>query len=203
VTISRVLVVSACSKLKAKEGDAPTGSGLMAARDRYAGRAHVRVRDALDAMRAARPGDSVDWVIVSAGYGVVSEDDFIPDYDATFAGVSPQVAKERGRELGISTALRERLAQYDAGLFVLPLTYLSAAEAPFQLPTTQLYFASPAFAPESGRSTVVPCGIHHARALGVAAREVAAARFAAFASEAAARGLRPVLTAYALSGVAS
>ena len=176
MTSPRVLVVSACSKSKSPGVLLPTS-------DRYAGRAHIRVRDTIERWRQARPADDVSWSIVSAGVGLVDEHKPIPDYDATFAGLSPSAAAAHGRQLGIPEALRDRLQQADVALFVLSMTYLQAAAAPFEQPSTRIYFASPRFVDLSSGATVVPCGVDDARALGVAAREVAAVRFEQFVDE--------------------
>ena len=193
----RILVVSACSKRKAVEDStvAPIPTPL-SARDRYAGRAHLRVRNAIDHWRNVSSGDFIEWSIVSAGLGLVGEHDPAPHYDATFVGLGDAAARERGHELGLPDALRNQLAEVDLALFVLPLIYLRAVGAPFTHPSEQLYFASPAFGAQGGAMPVVPCGTQQARELGVSAREVAAARFESFVDDAIAHGLRSALMAW-------
>jgi hypothetical protein len=182
MTSPRILVVSACSKRKRADHELPLFGGTpdLPARDRYAGRAHLRVRDAIDRWRQARPSDLVAWSIVSAGFGLVDEHGGVPDYDATFAGMSPAAATDRGRELGIPEALLSRLPNFDSALLVLPVTYLNAAGAPFDVSAHLVYFAAPRFREVAGDATVVPCGIEDAKLLGVAPREIAAVRFEQF-----------------------
>lgn len=200
----RILVVSACSKRKAVEDStvAPVPAPL-SARDRYAGRAHFRVRNAIDHWRNVSSGDFIEWSIVSAGLGLVGEHDPVPHYEATFAGLGDAAARERAHELALPNALRNRLADVDVALFVLPLIYLRAVGAPFAHPSEQLYFASPAFGAQGGAMPVVPCGIRHARELRVSTREVAAARFASFVDDASTRGLPSALTAWGSKGEAA
>ena len=178
-------------------------SAPLLARDRYAGRAHIRVRDAIDHWRYVSSGDFIEWSVVSAGLGLLGEHDPVPHYEATFAGLGDAAAGERGHELGLPNALRNRLADVDVALFVLPLIYLRATGAPFAHPSEQLYFASPAFGADGAAVPLVPCGIQHALDLHVSTREVAAARFASFADDAGTRGLLAALTAWGSEGEAA
>ena len=161
---------------------------MCSARDRYAGRAHVRVRDAVDRWRRESNDTRIEWSIVSAGLGLLDETATVPEYEATFAGLGAARARVRGLELALPAALRARLAQYDAAVFVLPLAYLHACGAPFDRPAVQLYFASPAFPGESAGAVVVPCGVAEARRDVVTPRDVASVRFAAFVEDAVAWG---------------
>lgn len=198
-----MLVVSACSRRKL--GDPPEGAGgpPPTARDRYFGRAHLRVREAVDRWRHTGAGTVVAWSIVSAGLGLVEEDAAVPHYEATFVGLGKAATRERGLALGLPGALHKRLRAVDLALFVLPLAYLRAAGAPFASPVPQLYFGSPAFARESGAVTIVPCGVDDARELSVSPREVAAARFALFVDDVIAHGLRTALAAWGRTDTAA
>ena len=189
-----MLVVSACSKRKLAGGPVGTGPrGVLAARARYAGRAHARVRVAVDRWRRETRAARIEWSIVSAGLGLLDETEVVPEYEATFAGLGAARARQRGLELGLPAAVRERIVGFDAALFVLPLSYLHACGAPFGGPPVEFYFASPAFAGESAGAVVVPCGVVEARRAGVAPREVASARFATFVDDAVGRGFRSAL----------
>ena len=190
----RVLVVSACSKRKSRGEGAPEASrDTLPARDRYAGRAHLRVREAVDRWRASRVGGVVEWSIVSAGCGLVGEHEQIPDYEATFGRLGRSRASSLASELGIPHALLDQLATFDVALFVLPLAYLRATAAPFGQPGRQLYFTSPAFGIRDSATLLVPCGLTQAREMKVTAREVAAARFSMFVNEVIADGLSPAI----------
>ncbi|MCY4615388.1 MAG: hypothetical protein OXC71_03230 [Chloroflexi bacterium] len=195
----RVLVVSACSKRKTVGNPAAAAAARpFPARKRYTGRAHLRVRDAVDHWRDDGSGELIEWSIVSAGLGLVDEHDPVPHYDATFVGLGDAAARERGYELGLPDALRDRLSDADVALFVLPLVYLRAVGAPFSHPPEQLYFASPAFRAQDSAVAIVHCGTEDALELGVSAREVAAARFESFVSDAITSGLHSALMAWGL-----
>ena len=181
----RILVVSACSKRKAPANSALIGTPRpLSARERYTGRAHLRVRDAIDRWRSAGTEERIEWSIVSAGLGLMAEHDPVPDYDATFAGLGDRAARERGNALGLPEALSNQMSDVGLALFILPLIYLHAAVAPFTHPSRQLYFASPAFGGQGNAAAIVPCGTREAREVGVSAREVAAARFESFVNDA-------------------
>ena len=200
----RVLVVSACSKSKAPNPPPQaTMRPNLAARDRYNGRAHLRIREAVDRWRIKGCGHKVEWSIVSAGFGCVSEHCPVPLYDASFTGISTSAARKRGSELGLPCALSKQLALFDLAIFVLPLLYLHASGAPFDCPTRQLYFASPAFGSFKDGFEVVPSGALQAHQLGVTSREVGAARFASFVDDVISHGLGAALVAWGSSDTAT
>ena len=201
MTCQRVVVVSACSKLKLADrtyGTPPLSP--VTARERYAGRAHRRIRKAIDSWRRSSAGDVVEWWIVSAKFGLIRELSDLPIYEATFAGLSPAAAQRRGRELGLPHAFQRLLGEFDTALFVLPLTYLRAAGAPFEFSGTHLYFATPAFACAGRNTMVVPCGLDVARELRVAPREVGAARFEFFVDDVVQHGLASALRSWTCEG---
>ena len=194
MTCQRVVVVSACSKLKlANDTYGTSPPSPITARDRYAGRAHRQIRAAIDRWRRSSARDDVEWWIVSAKYGLVNELAEVPIYEATFAGLSHAAAKERGQELGLPHAFQRLLRGFDTALVVLPLTYLHAADAPLDFSGTLLYFASPAFACSGSDKMIVPCGVHVARRLRVSPREVGAVRFASFVDDVVQHGLSSAL----------
>ena len=135
----------------------------------------------------------MEWLIVSAKFGLVDETAAVPHYDATFTGLGRREGQRRANDLDLPRELRGRLAEFDAAIFVLPLVYLHAVGAPFELPGTQLYFASPAFARESEGLTIVPCGSDAARASGESPREISSARFAMFVEDVLKQGFRLAL----------
>ncbi len=193
----RILVVSACSKRKAPNVSSQASMRPdLSARVRYTGRAHVRIREAVDRWRLKMCGDLVEWSIISAGLGCVSEHSPVPVYDASFTGLGPTAARKRGRDLGLPCALRKQLALFDLAIFVLPLAYLHASGAPFECLTKQLYFASPAFRSPGDGYEFVPSGAREARQLGVTSREIGAVRFASFVEDVISNGLRAALIAW-------
>lgn len=201
MTGHRVLVVSACSKRKLGDRKPDLWSDvLLPARERYAGRAHCQVREAIDRWRRSGTEDHIEWSIVSAGLGLVDERAEVPLYQESIARLSPSAAKRRGLELGLPGRLRRQLKAFDVALMVLPLVYLHATGAPFEFPVTQLYFASPRVGEAFGRALVVPCGTDAARELGVSPRDVAATQFASFVDDAVAHGLSDAVSKWGVRG---
>jgi len=204
MTAHRVLVVSACSKRKLGDRKSDRRSDLLLpARERYAGRAHCQVREAIDRWRGSSTQDHIEWSIVSARFGLVGEMAQVPLYEETITGKSPGAARRRGLELALPSGLRTQLGAFDTAVFVLPLVYLQAAGAPFEVPATQLYFASPQVNRGFGKAVVVPCGTDAARDLGVSPRDVAASQFASFVDDAVEQGLNAALGVWGVCGEGS
>ena len=62
--------------------------------------------------------------IVSAGYGLVDEEQRLVPYEATFQGKRPIWIQEQSNRLGIPTAVRNAVIGYDVVLFLLGKEYL-------------------------------------------------------------------------------
>lgn len=93
------------------------------ARRLYDGRQQRKITEAVDQLRAVDV--DVDRCFVSAGFGLVDEDQELPAYDVTFRNESH--ARERGEKLGlyssVSNAARE---QFDIVFFPLGEQYYEA-----------------------------------------------------------------------------
>jgi hypothetical protein len=106
---------------------------LTPAEDIYSGMQHVRL---MRGIKAARSGQGIDVTlkILSAGYGLVSADQKLAPYEATFIGMGKAEARAWARQLDIPTAIRGVLAEpYDLGLVLLGDDYLQACELDDQL----------------------------------------------------------------------
>jgi len=77
------------------------------ARKLYAGRQQQYISAATDRLRDG--GDSVDRVFISAGFGVIDEDELLPAYNVTFADRSGEEIRSRARELRIQSDLEAKL----------------------------------------------------------------------------------------------
>lgn len=131
------------------------------AAEMYTGGEHGDVRDAVSQLREVA---TVEWCIISAGFGLLRSDTQIPSYDCTFSDTeSVRERVERfgydsdeltitesvravGRELGIPRDIRTQLDKpYDLLLVVLGEKYLQSADDAFsEIPdaTTALAFAA-------------------------------------------------------------
>ena len=113
-----------------------------------------------------RFGSSVCSVkIVSAGYGLVDEEQRLVPYEATFQGERPRWIHERSSRLGIPTAVRKAVIGYDAVMFLLGKNYLISTDPPLVPALRQRFIfltseVGPAFHPNS---TIVSAGSKEVR----------------------------------------
>lgn len=100
----------------------------------YEGRQQQRIREARELLEGA--GDEVDRIFVSAGYGVVREDDRLPLYDVTFADMGAAEIQSRADELEIYENLSTLLTdnEYDLVFFALGDDYYRSAKVDDLLP---------------------------------------------------------------------
>ena len=96
------------------------------ARKLYTGRQQQYISAAVERLRSA--GDHVDRVFISAGFGVVDENEQLPPYDVSLTGRSEEAVRARAQNLSIETDLENRLATappYDLVFFALGRDYYS------------------------------------------------------------------------------
>ena len=142
-----ILVIDQCSKAKEYREGSPSydadeidDHGLEALRNRsqtpsiaarklYAGRQQQYINDAVDRLRAS--GDSVDRYFISAGFGLVEENEPLPPYDVTFADMSKSEIRDRAGKLGIQNDLLELVSgAYDIVFFALGSDYYASFDLP-------------------------------------------------------------------------
>jgi len=102
------------------------GDLLTPAEDLYTGLQHQRLMRGVRTARAAT-GIDVDLRILSAGYGLVSADQNLAPYEATFIGMGRKGADAWAQTLSIPTAIRAALAEAcDLCIVLLGNDYLRA-----------------------------------------------------------------------------
>ncbi|NEX60147.1 DUF6884 domain-containing protein [Noviherbaspirillum galbum] len=141
----KISIISTCTGSKAHEvpnqltlADFQAGKAHFEARRRevasfglsagcmYTGEHHVHLMRGVAAARAS--GHQVDVHIISAGFGVLAENDEIVPYDATFNDMEKHDCIEWGRELRIPERVQEILSEpADMSLVLLSEKYLNAA----------------------------------------------------------------------------
>lgn len=93
------------------------------ARDLYTGRQQQYITQAIDQLEA-RAGDTVDRYFISAGFGVVSDDEELPPYNVTFNDYPPEEIERRASTLDIEHDLLEILGdEYDLVFLALGSKY--------------------------------------------------------------------------------
>ena len=141
-----ILVIDQCSGSKEIPDDAPifgeeetlqfSREGLLArdnvpsiaARDLYTGRQQNHVKSAIRWL--LRQGHDVDRYFVSAGFGLVAEDEYLPPYEVTFSSMNVSDIRERSAKLDIQKDLRHLLqeADYDIVFFTLGKDYYTSID---------------------------------------------------------------------------
>jgi hypothetical protein len=114
----RILVVGSCSKGKLKQySDAPTcgdleskeslikwqsllSNSVVKAREMYTGRLNQELVKGVDLLRQIK-GLKIQLHIVSAGFGIVNENELIPPYDCSFSGMRKHEILARADNLKI------------------------------------------------------------------------------------------------------
>jgi hypothetical protein len=141
-----VLVMDQCSGLKDVPENAPVFDAAdtlkfsleellgrenvpgIAARDLYTGRQQGYVEDAVRTLR--REGHSVERYYVSAGFGLVDEEQRLPPYEVTFSSMNVGEIRERSRQLRIQKDVEQVLEEstYDVVFFTLGNDYYTSID---------------------------------------------------------------------------
>jgi hypothetical protein len=116
------------SSLSKAEGAAK--NWLRPAGEMYKGRQHTLMMDGVRRLRNSFSKASFDVSIVSAGYGLVSEDKAIAPYNITFKGKGVTWVREQGALLKIPEALSLLIPQYEVVFFLLGKEYLTSIGKP-------------------------------------------------------------------------
>ena len=147
----RILVVGSCTKSKLDDG-CPANlrltetdfeeAGRLDARERelsnwlrpasemYTGRQHTQMMDGIRALRSSFGQEVCQVAIVSAGYGVLSEEVPIAPYDVTFHGEPKPAIRLRGERLKIPEDLRKVIAGHRLVFLLLGDDYLRSIRPP-------------------------------------------------------------------------
>jgi hypothetical protein len=151
--MSSILVISSCTKRKKAE--------KTRAVDLYQGVQHLLVKKGVSLLREQ---NTVDWYIISAKYGLISEHRIITPYERSFTTMTTKQIRQRSRNLEIEKKLRRVLsAQYDTAFFLLGERYLTALdEFLTDIPLPSVFFTTRKI---PGAETV-PCGREAAKKYG-------------------------------------
>ncbi|WP_302079973.1 DUF6884 domain-containing protein [Salinibaculum rarum] len=100
----------------------------IAARDLYTGRQQEFVKDAV--RRLQSQGHNANRYFISAGFGLVADDESLPPYEVTFSSMNVGEIRERSKRLQIKEDLRQVIdeADYDVVFFTLGSDYYTSIE---------------------------------------------------------------------------
>jgi len=146
---------------------------LVPAGELYTGGQHLCLLRALKHFRHDFPKHQWDLKIVSAGYGLLSEDDQVVPYEVTFNTMRVNELREWADFLQLPQTVGNVLGQYDLTFFLLGKEYLKAIHLPETLPGSQAYLFLTASAemkqiPQAEKMFAFPMGNPEAKIYGAA-----------------------------------
>ena len=138
--------------------EAELSAWALPARELYTGWQHRYMMNGVDAIRHRFGTSACSVKIVSAGYGLVDEEQRLAPYEATFQGQRPKWIREQANRLGIPSGVRKAVVGYDVVLFLLGKEYLVSIHPPLFPDINQrlIFFTSNAQLPFHPNSTIVP-----------------------------------------------
>jgi len=106
------------------------------AAEMYTGQQHRYLMAGLEKVRKVYGSAVVDLHIISAGYGLLAENDDIVPYNVTFSGLNKVDLLARSNSLQLHERVEALIAGYDLVFFLLGKEYVQALQLPFEVPDT-------------------------------------------------------------------
>ena len=188
----RLLVVTSCTLLKKHLPGFPSGRELtiedfqelsrLTERERelaawqlpagrlYTGPQHIQLMAGVTRLRHHLGPEAVTVNVVSAGYGLVPEDQPLVPYEVTFSTMRPEEIRCWADKLDIPESVRQVVADFPLVIFLLGSRYLEAIRLPLDARKDQRFIflatQKEAQKPKPPRITVVRAGPQEASAFG-------------------------------------
>jgi queuine/archaeosine tRNA-ribosyltransferase len=105
----------------------------------YTGLQHLRVMEGVNILRSCLGQKAVDLKILSAGYGLISENEVIVPYSVTFNSMKSNEVSSWGNILGIHEGFQKAIVGYDLVFVLLGDKYLRALSLPVKTQSTQTF----------------------------------------------------------------
>ena len=142
------------------------------AAEMYTGQQHQHLMAGLEEVRKVYGSAVVDLHIISAGYGLLAEDDIIVPYNVTFQNLKTKQLLARSNRLQLHEHVETLISGYDLVFFLLGKEYVQALQLPLEVPdtVTQIFLLGTGYKkliPDSPNVHFVPAGSALARELGV------------------------------------
>ena len=117
------------------------------AAEMYTGEQHRYLMAGLKRLRKVYGQTVANLHIISAGYGLLSENDVIVPYNVTFQKLKKKELLERSDNLQIHEQVETLLEGYDLVFYLLGKEYVQALQFPFKIPdtVTQVFLAAPSW----------------------------------------------------------
>lgn len=123
------------SRLKSREAELTEYA--CSAGQMYTGQQHLRLMEGVQMLRQSLGREAVDVIILSAGYGLIPEDQIIVPYEVTFKTMKSYEVDEWAKFLGIHQAFEQVIQSYDLVFILLGENYLRALGLPVETQATQ------------------------------------------------------------------
>jgi hypothetical protein len=126
----------------------------------YTGKQHLYMMNGISRLRSRFGAPACSLKVISAGYGLVDEEQPIVPYNATSQRKRSKWILDRSRRLGIPEAVRTAIRSFDCVMFLLGKEYLMSIELPLHPSLGQrfVFFTSNIRLPFDRASTIVPAG---------------------------------------------
>ena len=124
------------------------------AAEMYTGDGHLRLMNGVTNLRDTFKQDIiVDVRIISPGYGLLHEEDYIVPYSYNFSDYPNSDIEQRSKKLKIHPKIECSLSRYDLAFFLLSEPYLTACLLPFDVkkPPVQIFLVA------EGAQIMIPC----------------------------------------------
>ena len=138
------------------------------AAEMYTGQQHRYLMAGLKEVRKVHKSATIDLHIISAGYGLLAEDDIIVPYNVTFSGLKKDELLARSNSLQLHKRVETLIAGYDLVFFLLGAEYVRALQLPFEISNAVLQI----FLLGTGYRKLIPPNAHFVPAGGDLAREL-------------------------------
>jgi hypothetical protein len=123
----------------------------------YTGRQHTQMMAGVRLLRSTFGQSCCDVAIISAGYGLIGENERIAPYSATFQHKPKSWIRKREAMLGLPEAIRTLISEYALVFVLLGDEYLLGTNPPLPVQPNQtlIYFGSPKHRSLRNKSVVI------------------------------------------------
>lgn len=106
----------------------------------YTGLQHLRLVEGINILRNTFGEKAIDLAIISAGYGLIKEDDIIVPYEVTFNNMKVREINAHAHFLEIHDQFEKLVANYDLIFVLLGEKYLRSLQLPIKTYNEQIFF---------------------------------------------------------------
>jgi len=120
-----------------KQRESELSPFLCSAGDLYTGKQHICLMAGIQSLRNIFGSHIIDVKILSAGYGLISEDKLIAPYEVTFNAMKAREIDEWATHLDIHESVNTSIESYDLIFFLLGDKYLRTLSLPLDTSSKQ------------------------------------------------------------------